>query len=152
MQIRFIVANVQSALLGLPDMGENNVSVHTGKHSYLEKNGKFEQLHRHGALLHAAAIILPNLHKPTSRSTLQSTRGMTPTSRQQSMLSSLVKLRTSANKRQFLNSFESRHSLRSKNRNNIALHTRDTGLGAQSVRKPKDNPFTIGKALSRNNP
>eukprot|EP00971_Amphidinium_carterae_P298969 5939562-Amphidinium_carterae.1 len=64
MQIRFIVANVQSALPGLLDIDENSVSVHTGKHPYLEKNGKFEQLHRHGAHLHAAAIVLPRLHKP----------------------------------------------------------------------------------------
>eukprot|EP00971_Amphidinium_carterae_P165429 3279345-Amphidinium_carterae.1 len=54
--IRFIVSNVQSALLGLLDIDENNVSVHTGKHPYLKKSGKFEQLHRHGANLHAAAI------------------------------------------------------------------------------------------------
>eukprot|EP00971_Amphidinium_carterae_P005121 102160-Amphidinium_carterae.3 len=28
-QVRFIVANLQSALLGLPDIDENNVSIHT---------------------------------------------------------------------------------------------------------------------------
>eukprot|EP00971_Amphidinium_carterae_P350570 6491626-Amphidinium_carterae.2 len=47
MQIRFIVANAQSALLGhallrLPDIDENNVSVHTGTQPYLEKNGKYD--------------------------------------------------------------------------------------------------------------
>eukprot|EP00971_Amphidinium_carterae_P312913 6218539-Amphidinium_carterae.3 len=61
--MRFIVANVQSALLGLPDIDENNVTVHTtGKHPYLEKNGEFEQLHPHGAHLHSAAMVLPGLH------------------------------------------------------------------------------------------
>eukprot|EP00971_Amphidinium_carterae_P287070 5698615-Amphidinium_carterae.1 len=56
MQIRFIVANVQSGLLGLPDIDENNVTVHTGKQPYLEKNGRFEQLHPHAAHLHVAAF------------------------------------------------------------------------------------------------
>eukprot|EP00971_Amphidinium_carterae_P348431 6490484-Amphidinium_carterae.2 len=66
MQIRFIVANVQPALLGLPDIDENNVTVHMGKQPYLEKNAKFEHLHRHGAHVHAAAIVLPapGLHIP----------------------------------------------------------------------------------------
>eukprot|EP00971_Amphidinium_carterae_P174672 3462341-Amphidinium_carterae.3 len=64
MQVRFIVANVQSALLGLPDLDENNATVHTGKKPHLEKNGRFEQLHPHGAHLHAVAIVLPGLHKP----------------------------------------------------------------------------------------
>eukprot|EP00971_Amphidinium_carterae_P004897 98003-Amphidinium_carterae.2 len=58
------VANAQSALLGLPDVDENNVTVHTGKQPYLEKNGMFEHLHPHGAHLHAAALVLPGLHKP----------------------------------------------------------------------------------------
>eukprot|EP00971_Amphidinium_carterae_P151915 3010782-Amphidinium_carterae.3 len=72
MQIHFIVANhaanVQSALLRLPDIDELNVKVHTGKKPYLEKNGRFEQLHNlhpHGAHLHVAAMVLPGLHKPT---------------------------------------------------------------------------------------
>eukprot|EP00971_Amphidinium_carterae_P257050 5103131-Amphidinium_carterae.1 len=34
MQIRFIVANVRSALFGLPDIDENHVTVHTGKQPY----------------------------------------------------------------------------------------------------------------------
>eukprot|EP00971_Amphidinium_carterae_P000881 17174-Amphidinium_carterae.2 len=66
MQIRFIrvVANVHSALLGLPDIDEHNVTVHTGKQPYLEKNGRFENLHPHEAHLHATAIVLPGLHTP----------------------------------------------------------------------------------------
>eukprot|EP00971_Amphidinium_carterae_P075641 1494422-Amphidinium_carterae.1 len=63
MQIRFIVSNVQSALLGLPDIDENNVTVHTGEKPYLKKNGRFECLHPHVAHLHAAAIVLPGLLK-----------------------------------------------------------------------------------------
>eukprot|EP00971_Amphidinium_carterae_P313163 6223849-Amphidinium_carterae.1 len=39
MQIRFIVANVQSALLRLTDIDDNNVTVHTGKKPHIEKNG-----------------------------------------------------------------------------------------------------------------
>eukprot|EP00971_Amphidinium_carterae_P318158 6324294-Amphidinium_carterae.1 len=39
MQIRFIVANVQSALLALPDIDDNNVTVHTGEKPHIEKNG-----------------------------------------------------------------------------------------------------------------
>eukprot|EP00971_Amphidinium_carterae_P260480 5167900-Amphidinium_carterae.1 len=39
MQIRFIVANVQSALPGLLDIDDNKVAVHTGKKPYIEKNG-----------------------------------------------------------------------------------------------------------------
>eukprot|EP00971_Amphidinium_carterae_P006717 132455-Amphidinium_carterae.2 len=39
-EIRFIVAHVQSALLGLPEIDGNNVTVHTGKKPYLKKNGR----------------------------------------------------------------------------------------------------------------
>eukprot|EP00971_Amphidinium_carterae_P155390 3081731-Amphidinium_carterae.2 len=64
MQTRFIVANVQSALLGLLDIDENNVTIHTGKKPYIEKKGIIKQLHPHGAHLHANAMVLPGLHKP----------------------------------------------------------------------------------------
>eukprot|EP00971_Amphidinium_carterae_P041180 808624-Amphidinium_carterae.1 len=64
MQIRCIVANLQSALLGLPDIDDNNVAVHTGKKPHIEKNGLVGQLHSLGAHLHAAAMVLPGFHKP----------------------------------------------------------------------------------------
>eukprot|EP00971_Amphidinium_carterae_P032397 638092-Amphidinium_carterae.2 len=38
MQIRFIVANVQVALLGRPDIDDNNVTIHTGKKPHIVKN------------------------------------------------------------------------------------------------------------------
>eukprot|EP00971_Amphidinium_carterae_P275855 5473703-Amphidinium_carterae.2 len=64
MQVCFIVANVQSALLGLPDLDKNKVTVYTGDKPYLDKFGKSEQLHYLGARLHAAAIVLPRFYKP----------------------------------------------------------------------------------------
>eukprot|EP00971_Amphidinium_carterae_P206334 4094329-Amphidinium_carterae.2 len=59
-----ICANVQSPLLGLPDIDKNKVIVHTGDKPYIEKVGKVEQLHRLGSHLHAAAMVLPGLRKP----------------------------------------------------------------------------------------
>eukprot|EP00971_Amphidinium_carterae_P051593 1015544-Amphidinium_carterae.3 len=64
MQICFIAANVQSPLLGLPDIDDNKVTVHTGDKPYIEKFGKTEQLQSLGAHLHTAAIALPGFHKP----------------------------------------------------------------------------------------
>eukprot|EP00971_Amphidinium_carterae_P205718 4082511-Amphidinium_carterae.1 len=37
LQISFVVANVQSALLGLPDLNKNKVTFHTGVIPYIEK-------------------------------------------------------------------------------------------------------------------
>eukprot|EP00971_Amphidinium_carterae_P270611 5369574-Amphidinium_carterae.1 len=37
MQLSFVVANVQSALLGLPDLNKDNVTFHTGVRPYIEK-------------------------------------------------------------------------------------------------------------------
>eukprot|EP00971_Amphidinium_carterae_P160318 3178206-Amphidinium_carterae.2 len=74
MQICFIVANVQSALLELPDIDDNNVTVHTCNKPYIEKRGLVEQLHPLGAHLHATAMVIPGLHKPTD-STVRSIRG-----------------------------------------------------------------------------
>eukprot|EP00971_Amphidinium_carterae_P132987 2633531-Amphidinium_carterae.1 len=56
--------DVQSLLLGLPDIDENKVTVHTGDKPYIDKLGKTEQLHSLGAHLHAAAMVLPGFHKP----------------------------------------------------------------------------------------
>eukprot|EP00971_Amphidinium_carterae_P286555 5689068-Amphidinium_carterae.1 len=64
MQICFIVANVQSPLLGLPDIDDNNVTVHTGNNPYIKEKGLVEQLHPFRAHLHAAAMVLPGLHQP----------------------------------------------------------------------------------------
>eukprot|EP00971_Amphidinium_carterae_P004103 81391-Amphidinium_carterae.1 len=66
MQIRFIPAYVQSALLANPDIDDNNVTVHTGKKPHIEKNGLVAQLHSLGAHLHAPAMVLPGpgFHKP----------------------------------------------------------------------------------------
>eukprot|EP00971_Amphidinium_carterae_P107212 2123906-Amphidinium_carterae.1 len=38
MQVSFIVANVQSALLGLPHLNKNKVTFHTGVFPYIEKH------------------------------------------------------------------------------------------------------------------
>eukprot|EP00971_Amphidinium_carterae_P257794 5117109-Amphidinium_carterae.1 len=40
LQVSFIVANVQSALLGLPDLNKSNVTFHTGVIPYIEKHNK----------------------------------------------------------------------------------------------------------------
>eukprot|EP00971_Amphidinium_carterae_P169233 3352680-Amphidinium_carterae.3 len=51
MQICFIVANVQSPLLGLLDIDDNKVTVHTGDEPYIEQFVNKEQLHSLGAHL-----------------------------------------------------------------------------------------------------
>eukprot|EP00971_Amphidinium_carterae_P162088 3213058-Amphidinium_carterae.1 len=53
-----------SALLGLPDIDDDTVAIHTGKKPRIEKNGLVEQVHSLGAHLHAAAMVLPGFHKP----------------------------------------------------------------------------------------
>eukprot|EP00971_Amphidinium_carterae_P262921 5215967-Amphidinium_carterae.1 len=64
MQVSFIVANVQSALLGLPDLNENKVTFHTGVLPYIEKRKEtigqvaWEYLQSRGAHIHAASIVL----------------------------------------------------------------------------------------------
>eukprot|EP00971_Amphidinium_carterae_P056813 1123239-Amphidinium_carterae.1 len=64
MQVSFVVANVQSALLGLPDLNKNNVTFHTGGRPYIKKrkpyNGQvaYELLQSRGAHIHAASIVL----------------------------------------------------------------------------------------------
>eukprot|EP00971_Amphidinium_carterae_P348263 6490407-Amphidinium_carterae.4 len=68
------ITNVHSALLGLPDIDDNTVTVHTGKKPHIEKNllnGLVEHLHSLGAHLHTAAMVLPvnskyNPSKPTT--------------------------------------------------------------------------------------
>eukprot|EP00971_Amphidinium_carterae_P332816 6467163-Amphidinium_carterae.1 len=70
LQISFVVDNVQSASLGLPDLNKNKVTFHTGVTPYIEKvsaisgHKTWEQLHSRGAHIHAAAIVLPGFYKP----------------------------------------------------------------------------------------
>eukprot|EP00971_Amphidinium_carterae_P121432 2404787-Amphidinium_carterae.1 len=70
LQICFVVANVQSALLGLRDLNKNKVTFHTGATPYIEKvtaisgHKTWEQLQTRGAQIHASAIVLPGFYKP----------------------------------------------------------------------------------------
>eukprot|EP00971_Amphidinium_carterae_P270675 5371314-Amphidinium_carterae.1 len=70
MQVSFIVANVQSALLGLPDLNRNRVTFHTGVFPYIEKHKEttsqlaWEPLQSRGAHIHAASIVLDGFYKP----------------------------------------------------------------------------------------
>eukprot|EP00971_Amphidinium_carterae_P232641 4616874-Amphidinium_carterae.1 len=68
LQIRFVVANVQFALLGLPDLNKNKVTFHTGVNPYIEKvsaitsHKTWEQLQTRGAHIYASAIVLPGFN------------------------------------------------------------------------------------------
>eukprot|EP00971_Amphidinium_carterae_P301720 5994116-Amphidinium_carterae.2 len=70
LQVSFVVANVHSALLGLPDLNKNNVTFHTGVIPYIEKysattgHKTWEPLRSRGAHIHAAAIVLDGFYKP----------------------------------------------------------------------------------------
>eukprot|EP00971_Amphidinium_carterae_P068284 1352227-Amphidinium_carterae.1 len=70
LQVSFVVANVQSALLGLPDLNKNKVTFHTGEFPYIEKHSEtnghkaWEPLHCRGAHIHAASIVLDGFYKP----------------------------------------------------------------------------------------
>eukprot|EP00971_Amphidinium_carterae_P067192 1330201-Amphidinium_carterae.1 len=69
LQVSFVVANVQSALLGLPNLIKNRVTFHTGVIPYIEKysattgHKTWEPLHSRGAHIHAAAIVLDGFYK-----------------------------------------------------------------------------------------
>eukprot|EP00971_Amphidinium_carterae_P352184 6492468-Amphidinium_carterae.1 len=42
MQVRLIVASVQSPLIGLPDMGNNELAMHMGNEPHIEQYGYSE--------------------------------------------------------------------------------------------------------------
>eukprot|EP00971_Amphidinium_carterae_P064393 1275356-Amphidinium_carterae.1 len=62
MQVRFIVANVPSPLIGLPDMDYNELAVHTGNEPHIEQYGCSERAVKIGSHLYLAAKVLPGLH------------------------------------------------------------------------------------------
>eukprot|EP00971_Amphidinium_carterae_P239416 4752937-Amphidinium_carterae.1 len=70
MHVSSIVANVQPALLGLPDLNKNKVRFHTGVFPYIEKHKEttsqlaWEPLQSKGAHTHAASIVLDGFYKP----------------------------------------------------------------------------------------
>eukprot|EP00971_Amphidinium_carterae_P305787 6077165-Amphidinium_carterae.2 len=64
MQVRFVVANLQSQLIGLLDLNDNKTIIHSGDNPYIEQFGYNEQLHLLGQHLHIAAIALPGPGNP----------------------------------------------------------------------------------------
>eukprot|EP00971_Amphidinium_carterae_P079505 1573084-Amphidinium_carterae.1 len=69
MQVCFIVANVQSPLLGLPDIDDNKATIHTGDKPYctgpyIEQFSNNEQLLQIGSHLHVATMVLPGFYTP----------------------------------------------------------------------------------------
>eukprot|EP00971_Amphidinium_carterae_P015528 306479-Amphidinium_carterae.1 len=68
LQVSFVVANVQSAYLGLPNLNKNKVTFHTGAFPYIEKHSEttgfkaWEPLQSRGAHIHAASIVLDGSH------------------------------------------------------------------------------------------
>eukprot|EP00971_Amphidinium_carterae_P240816 4780762-Amphidinium_carterae.1 len=63
LQVKFIVANVQPPLIGLPDMDFNEVVMHTGNEPYIDQYGHNEQAMRIGSQLYVAAMVrLPLLN------------------------------------------------------------------------------------------
>eukprot|EP00971_Amphidinium_carterae_P225529 4473083-Amphidinium_carterae.1 len=130
-QIRFIVANVQSALLGVPDIDDNNVTVDTGK-QHIEKNGLVEQLPSFGAHLHAAAMVLPGFHKPNEIKLDNSVNSRYNPSKP-----------TTFNTPISPNNYDNHHNQQNENKNNIGFRTCHTGRGAQFASRPKENQPNI---------
>eukprot|EP00971_Amphidinium_carterae_P027266 537174-Amphidinium_carterae.7 len=64
MQVCFIVANVQSPLIGLPDLNDSRTTIHTGDKPYIEQFGHCEQLLHIGSHLHVATMAVPGFHTP----------------------------------------------------------------------------------------
>eukprot|EP00971_Amphidinium_carterae_P202911 4026712-Amphidinium_carterae.1 len=62
MQVKFIVANVQSPLIGLSDMDYNEIIMHTGTEPTIEQHGYYESAMKIGSHLYVAAMVLPGLH------------------------------------------------------------------------------------------
>eukprot|EP00971_Amphidinium_carterae_P311460 6190398-Amphidinium_carterae.1 len=149
MQICFILANVQSPLRGLSDIDENTVTVHTGNSPHIEKKGWIEQLHPLGAHLHAAATVLPGLHKPNEIKLDSSINSTYSPSLPTTLL--LATSRKSVNKPISPNNFDSHNKHPNKNKIAIPLHTCHTDLGVQSTSRPKDNLYIIDAVDSRNN-
>eukprot|EP00971_Amphidinium_carterae_P167274 3314644-Amphidinium_carterae.2 len=63
MQICFVVANVQSPLIGLPGLNDNITIIHTGDKPYIDQFGYNEQLNLLGQHLHIVVSALPGFHK-----------------------------------------------------------------------------------------
>eukprot|EP00971_Amphidinium_carterae_P312047 6202876-Amphidinium_carterae.2 len=143
-QVCFIVANVQSPLLGLHDIDDNKVTVHTGDKPYIEKFGNNEQLHRIGAHLHVASMVLPGFHTPNEKST----QGTAQHLQQHSLW---VTLRSSANKPTHHDNCDNHHNQQSKNKKRTELPPYITKVGARYVSEHKDNQHTTEKVHSKNN-
>eukprot|EP00971_Amphidinium_carterae_P036685 721007-Amphidinium_carterae.2 len=61
-QVKFVVANVQSPLIGLHDIDFNEIVMHTGNEPYIEQYGYNEQAMRIGSHMYVAAMVLLGLH------------------------------------------------------------------------------------------
>eukprot|EP00971_Amphidinium_carterae_P282895 5616082-Amphidinium_carterae.2 len=64
MQVCCIVSNVQSPLIGLPDINNIKTTIHTGVQPYIQQFGNNEQLLLPGAHLHMACVVLPGFRNP----------------------------------------------------------------------------------------
>eukprot|EP00971_Amphidinium_carterae_P159498 3161818-Amphidinium_carterae.1 len=62
MQVKFIVANVQSPLIGLPVMDCNELAMRTGNEPHIEQYGHNEPTMKTGSHLYVAAMVLPERH------------------------------------------------------------------------------------------
>eukprot|EP00971_Amphidinium_carterae_P298683 5934034-Amphidinium_carterae.2 len=142
MQIRFIAANVQSALLGLPGIDDNNVTVHTGKKPHIEKNGLVEQLHSLAAHLHAAAMVLPGFHKPNETKLDNSISSRyNPSKRTTLIVGEVEDISQQANSpKQLRQPPQTTKQEQEQHRITPICHT---SHGAQFESKPKDNQFII---------
>eukprot|EP00971_Amphidinium_carterae_P013108 258434-Amphidinium_carterae.1 len=56
MQVKFVVANVQSPLIGLPDMDHNEIAMHTGNEPNIEQLEYQEPAMKIGSHLYVAAM------------------------------------------------------------------------------------------------
>eukprot|EP00971_Amphidinium_carterae_P047539 936337-Amphidinium_carterae.1 len=127
MQICFIVANVQSPLLGLPDIDDNNVTVHTGINPHIERKG----LHKPNEIkLDSSINSRYNPSLPTTDCWRH--RGFEEVSQQQANIP-----------KQLRQPPQPGDNHPNKNKVYIALHTCHTDLGVQSASRPKDNLHII---------
>eukprot|EP00971_Amphidinium_carterae_P231083 4585980-Amphidinium_carterae.3 len=63
-QLKFIVANVPSPLIGPNGMDFKVKALHTCKSPYIEEGPQNEQLLKSGSHLYVAAMVIPGLHNP----------------------------------------------------------------------------------------
>eukprot|EP00971_Amphidinium_carterae_P349492 6491042-Amphidinium_carterae.3 len=130
---------------------DDNVTVHMGNNPYIEKKGLIEQLHPLGAHLHAAAMVLPGLHKPSEIKLDSSINSRYNPSLLTNLIVGDIEEVSHQLKPISPNKFDNHHNHPNKNKMDITLHTCHTDRGVQSASRPKGNLYIIDAVDSKNN-